>query len=240
MPAEPRLSALSVVLPAFNEESVIERTVSSIVSFVPEVAERFEVVVVNDGSTDATGRILDRMAALDGRIVVVHHPANLGYGAALRSGFSRARHEYVFYTDSDGQFDIRELVLLLPHVQKADIVTGYRRERQDPANRKLNAGIIRVFNRLVLGLKLRDVDCAFKVYRKEVLDSIDLLCDGILIDTEIFYKAKRQGYTFKEVPVTHYPRAGGTPTGSRPDVLARVVREIPNLLKSRGKRTSRV
>ena len=112
--------------------------------------------------------------------------------------------------------------------------------RQDPANRKLNAGIIRVFNRLVLGLKLRDVDCAFKVYRKEVLDSIDLLCDGILIDTEIFYKAKRQGYTFKEVPVTHYPRAGGTPTGSRPDVLARVVREIPNLLKSRGKRTSRV
>ncbi len=233
---ETRVASLSVVLPAHNEELIIERTVSSILDFVPQVADTFEVIVVDDGSTDGTGSILAAMAARDARVVVVTHPRNLGYGAALRSGFARARHGHVFYTDSDGQFDIRELPLLLPHVHEVDIVTGYRRDRQDPANRKLNAGILRIFNRVVLGLKLRDVDCAFKVYKKEVLDSIDLLCDGILIDTEIFYKAKRQGYTLKEVPVTHFPREGGAATGNRPDVLVRVVRELPNLLKSRGRR----
>lgn len=236
MTVESRVSALSIVLPAHNEELIIEQTVSSILAFVPEVADAFEVIVVDDGSTDATAAILDGMAARDARVVVVKHPKNLGYGAALRSGFARARHGHVFYTDSDGQFDIRELPLLLPHVHDVDIVTGYRRERQDPTNRKVNAGIIRIFNRVVLGLKLRDVDCAFKVYKREVLDSIDLLCDGILIDTEIFYKAKRQGYTLKEVPVSHFPRAGGAATGNRPDVLVRVVRELPNLLKSRGRR----
>lgn len=226
-----RLENLSVVLPAFNEEQVIREVVSSISRFLPSVADRFEVIVVDDGSTDRTGAILEEMMETDPALVAIHHSRNRGYGAALRTGFSRARFDHVFYTDSDGQFDISEIHQLLPHISHADIVTGYRRNRKDPLHRKLNAALLRTFARVILGLRLRDIDCAFKVYRKEVLDSIDLLSDGILIDTEIFCKARRKGFSVREVPVSHFPRTKGTPTGSRADVLFRVIRELPKLFR---------
>lgn len=226
-----RLESLSVVLPTFNEEQVIREVVNSISRFLPSVADRFEVIVVDDGSTDRTGAILEEMMETDPALVAIHHSRNRGYGAALRTGFSRARFDHVFYTDSDGQFDISEIRQLLPHIPHADIVTGYRRNRKDPLHRKLNAALLRTFARVILGLRLRDIDCAFKVYRKEVLESIDLLSDGILIDTEIFYKARRKGFSVREIPVSHFPRTKGTPTGSRADVLFRVIRELPKLFR---------
>jgi glycosyltransferase involved in cell wall biosynthesis len=228
-----RLEGLSVVLPCYNEEKVIRKVVTEVAEFLPAVADRFEIIAVNDGSTDRTGAILEELAAGIPQLVVVHHDPNRGYGAALRSGFSRARLDYVFYTDSDGQFDISELPVLLPHTRDADIVTGYRKNRKDPLHRKFNAGLFKSFARLVLGIRLRDIDCAFKVYRREVLDSLDLLSDGILIDTEIFYKAKRKGYSVREVPVTHLPRSGGAATGNRLDVIFRVFRELPKLRRGR-------
>ena len=224
-----RLPSLSAVLPAYNEEKVIREVIQSLAAILPTVAERHEIIVVNDGSTDRTEEILGEIGRRDPSLVVVHHRKNRGYGAALRSGFSRARHDFIFYTDSDGQFDLSELPRLLAHTPGADIVTGYRANRKDPLHRKFNSGLFRTFARWALGIRLRDIDCAFKIYRREVLDSLVLHSDGILIDTEIFYKANRKGFTVREVPVTHLPRRSGAATGNRLDVVFRVFRELPNL-----------
>ncbi|MFQ5671201.1 MAG: glycosyltransferase family 2 protein [Acidobacteriota bacterium] len=227
-----RLETLSVVLPCYNEEKLIRDVVTSIILFLPQAAETFEIIAVDDGSKDRTGKILDELSAQFPSLAVIHHPVNRGYGSALRTGFSRARYKHVFYTDSDGQFDISEILTLIPHVEKADIVTGYRRNRQDPLHRKINSRAFGAFARLTLGLRLRDIDCAFKIYHRKVLDSLVLLSDGILIDTEIFYKAKRQGFTVREVPVTHRARSEGSPTGNRLDVVFRVFRELPKLRRN--------
>lgn len=228
-PPVTRLGSLSVVLPCYNEEGAIRQVVTEVAEFVPTVADRFEIIAVNDGSLDRTGAILEEMAAEIPQLVVVHHDPNRGYGAALRTGFGRARLDYVFYTDSDGQFDISELPVLLPHTRDVDIVTGYRKHRRDPLHRKINAGLFKSFARIVLGIRLRDIDCAFKIYRREAIQSLDLRIDGILIDTEIFYRAKRKGYSVREVPVTHLPRTDGAATGNRLDVIFRVFRELPKL-----------
>jgi glycosyltransferase involved in cell wall biosynthesis len=160
--ASERLSELSLFYPMYNEEQNIEEAVRRALTTLPRYADRFEVILVNDGSKDDTGRIADSLAQADERVRAVHHPRNLGYGAALRSGIDAARYEWIFYTDGDNQFDLDELRLLLPLRADADIVTGYRIARSDPWNRKLNAWAFNLLVRILFGLRFRDVDCAFK------------------------------------------------------------------------------
>lgn len=221
--------SLSVFFPCLNEEGNIGRVVEAAVKTLDELVARWEIIIVDDGSTDATGRIADELARRDGRISAVHHPRNMGYGRALRSGFAAARMEYVFYTDGDGQFDIAELPRLLALLGQADIVSGYRRPRRDPLQRRINGACWSFLTQRALKFRCRDVDSAFKVYRREIFDRIELKSTGALIDGEVLARASRLGYRIAAVPVTHLPRMAGRPTGAKLAVILRAFRELLRL-----------
>jgi len=191
----------------------------------------FEVIIVNDGSSDSTGRIADEIAEQNNRLKVVHHPTNLGYGAALQSGFKAAAKKLVFYTDGDGQFDITEMPTLLPLMEQYDIVSCYRLNRQDNLIRKINGWCWTKLVCLLFGMKIRDVDCAFKLYKREIFDSIELTSTGALIDTEVLARAIRKGYTITQKGVHHYPRAAGEQTGANLKVILRAFKELFKLHK---------
>jgi glycosyltransferase involved in cell wall biosynthesis len=186
----------------------------------------FEIIIVDDGSSDSTGRISDEIAAQNSRIKVVHHPANLGYGAALKSGFDAAEKDLVFYTDGDGQFDISELPPLVPLMDKYDIVTCYRLNRQDNLIRKINGWCWSKLTCLLFGMNIRDIDCAFKLYKREIFDNIELSSSGALIDAEILARAVRRGYRITQKGVHHYPRTAGKQTGGNLRVILRAFREL--------------
>ncbi len=222
------VAELSVVLPAFNEEANIERVVGAVIAYLDGLGIDYEVVPVNDGSKDATGAILDRLAAANPRVRPQHHPVNRGYGAALRTGFDAAAKRFVFYMDGDGQFDIKDLDVILPLATDDDhIVTGYRIERRDPFVRKLNAFLFgRNLVRILLNVKVRDLNCAFKLIPKKVLDSITLESTGALINAELYGRAVRKGFRIKEVGVHHYPREAGVQTGAHLSVIARAFYDL--------------
>jgi glycosyltransferase involved in cell wall biosynthesis len=184
---------------------------------------------VDDGSTDGTSELAD---SLDG-VRVVHHGRNLGYGGALRSGFAAARHEWVFFTDADGQFDPKELAELLPHTASHDAVLGWRRNREDNGLRKVNTWLWAVVVRLVVGLRVRDPDCAFKLLRRSRIEALGpLTTGGAVTSTELLVKLRRSGVTWVEVPVTHRPRLAGRASGASPRVIARALVELVRLRRS--------
>lgn len=219
---------LSVVLPAFNEEPNLERVVRDCTVYLNERLPDHELLVVNDGSRDRTGEILDRLAGELPRLRPRHHPQNRGYGAALRTGFDAAAKRFVFYMDGDGQFDIRDLDRLLPlATDEEHIVTGFRMERRDPFVRRLNA---RLFGgwlvRVMLNVRVRDLNCAFKLIPKKVLDQITLESTGALINAEMYGRAVRRGFGIKEVGVHHYPRPAGVQTGAHLSVIVRAFYDL--------------
>ncbi|GCE30951.1 hypothetical protein KDA_64350 [Dictyobacter alpinus] len=218
--------SLSVVLPAHNEEQVIATTVTYALEILTPLAGDFEVVVVNDGSTDRTGEILQAMALKDRRVRVITHEVNRGYGAALVSGFEAAAKDLTFFMDSDGQFDIRELKMFFPLIGQYDAVLGYRIDRQDPWMRKLNAWGWKLLVRLVLGVRVRDIDCAFKLYNTQFLHTNCFETRGAMINAELLYKFKRDGYTFTEIGVHHLPRRTGKATGANLKVIVRAFKEL--------------
>ncbi len=218
--------SLSIVMPAHNEEVAIAETVHTAVDAVSQWTQDFEIIVVNDGSRDRTGAILEEISAADPRVRVIHHAVNQGYGAALVSGFEAITRELVFFMDSDGQFDIHDLERFFPLIEQYDGVLGYRIERQDTWLRKLNAWGWKMVVSLIFKLQVRDVDCAFKLYRARFFREHRLETRGAMINTEILYKFKRAGYTYTEVGVHHLPRHGGQPTGARLDVIARAFHEL--------------
>ena len=222
---------LSVFFPAFDEEANIERTVQRALDAVRRLPlERFEMLVVDDGSTDATPKIADALAEREPEVRVVHHVHNRGYGAALRTGFESARCEWIFFTDGDGQFDVDELPLLLAQVDRFDIVVGYRKRRADHLGRRINTFLWSVLVRTILRVPVRDVDCAFKLLRQDALRRIGPLgSDGAVISTELLAKARQAGITIAEVPVSHYPRLGGRPTGASPRVIIKAFWELVEL-----------
>jgi len=220
-----RLSSISVVLPAFNEQENIEKSVAAARSALQAWAARVEIVVVNDGSTDGTAAILARLAS-QGDMLAVHHASNMGYGAALRSGFARATGDYVFFTDADLQFDLSEVALLIGWIDRFDIVAGYRAKRADPWHRRMNAWAWNLLVRVVLGLKVRDIDCAFKLFRRRVFDTVHLGSVGAMVNTEILAKALQSGFTLREIPVSHYPRRHGAQTGANLRVILKAFREL--------------
>jgi glycosyltransferase involved in cell wall biosynthesis len=228
----PRQRSLSVFFPCYDEAGNIRRVVAEAMAFLPTVSDDFEVILVDDGSRDGTGEIADELAAGDDRIRAVHHETNRGYGGALQSGFRAATKELVFYTDGDGQFDITDLAGMLPLIAEHDIVNGYRRRREDSAVRRLNAYLWGVLVQIVLGFRCRDVDSAFKLYRREVFDHVEMRSMGALIDAEILAQARRAGLTLAEVPVGHRPRIAGRQTGANLRVIARAFKELWQLRRA--------
>ncbi len=221
--------ALSVFFPCYNEAGNIEYVVQQAVEVLDSLLKDWEIILVNDGSADQTGAMADRLACRDPRIRVVHHQQNRGYGSALRSGFAAATKPYVFYTDGDGQFDIAELPNLLRRIGAADILNGYRQQRQDSLMRRINSACWAWLVQRVLGFRCRDVDSAFKLYRREIFDRIELKSTGALIDAEILARAVRLGYTIESLPVTHLPRRTGRQTGANPLVILRAFVELLKL-----------
>ncbi|MEC8422240.1 MAG: glycosyltransferase family 2 protein [Myxococcota bacterium] len=218
--------SLTVVFPAFNEAENIDEAIGGAVNALRALVRDWEIVVVDDGSTDQTGKRVEEWAERESAVRLVRHPTNRGYGAALRSGFRAARMDHVFFTDADLQFDLEELALLLPHTLRFDIVTGYRHDRQDPWNRRLNAWAWGRLVDAVFDIGVRDVNCAFKVFRREVLDQVVIRSTGAFVNTEVLAKARARGYRVRQVPVSHYPRTLGEQTGARPRVVARAFLEL--------------
>jgi glycosyltransferase involved in cell wall biosynthesis len=190
------------------------------------VTDDLELILVNDGSKDRTGEIIDKLAKEYPEIVAKHHEVNRGYGAALRTGFSSCTKEFIFYTDGDGQFDAAEISKLIPLIENAGVVSAYRIDRKDPWNRKLNAWLYNTFLLIFFRLNVRDVDCAFKLYRAKYFDKVQLRSDGALIDAEVLIKLKKAGARIVQVGVHHYPRLVGEQTGSKLKVILKTAREI--------------
>ncbi|MCB0308816.1 MAG: glycosyltransferase family 2 protein [Bdellovibrionales bacterium] len=199
---------ISIVLPAYNEENNIAQAVSDCVEYLS--GKSGEIIVVDDGSTDQTSSLLENLCKKHGDILrVIRHKTNLGYATSLKDGFLATTGDWIFYTDSDLQFDIQDIDLLLPHQDSADIIVGYRINRQDPATRKFAAKIYNLIIRCFFGLRVRDVDCAFKLFRRQVFDQIRIESSHFLVDAEILIKAKTVGISIAEVGVKHRPRYGG-------------------------------
>ncbi len=229
--AQGRGVCISVFFPCYNEQENITRTVERATAVLEGINADFEIIIIDDGSSDATGKIAEEIAARDTRVRVVHHGTNQGYGAALRSGFKAAEKKLVFYTDGDGQFDIGEMPALLPLMQRYDIVSCYRLNRQDNMLRKINGWCWTRLVCLLFGMRIRDIDCAFKLYKREIFDNITLSSGGALIDTEILARAIRKGYSITQKGVHHYPRTAGTQTGANMKVILRAFRELIDLYK---------
>jgi glycosyltransferase involved in cell wall biosynthesis len=220
------VKSLSVILPAFNEEANIRAVVEDAYRIIPKFAPIFEIIVVNDGSRDGTGSICEQLVRELPNLRLVHHSRNRGYGAALKSGIKLARCDVIFFTDSDGQFALQEVAMLMEQTDAYDIVAGYRIRRQDPRYRLFYAWGWNILVRLVLGIRIRDIDCAFKAFNRHVFDRIRIQSVGAMVNTEIFAQASMFGMTVKEVPVNHFPRRHGKPTGGKIKVIGKAFREL--------------
>lgn len=223
---------LSVVLPAYNEEENIGIVLDDVFAYLNKNRILGEVIVINDGSRDRTLELLNNYSEKINNLVIVSHPKNLGYGAALRSGFAKATGDLIFFMDSDRQFDINELGLFLYKIKDYDFLVGYRKNRQDQRHRILMAGIFRYITRVLFGIWVRDVDCAFKLFKKDVVKGVPLISDGALINLEIFARAERKGYKFIELPITHFPRQGGASKGA---TIRVIFKALINVLSLRSK-----
>ncbi len=225
------ISSLSIFFPCFNEKDAIGPLTEKTLAAVKPLCDDFEIILVDDGSTDGTSETADQLAAAYPTVRVIHHEQNCGYGSALQSGFRAARKEYIFYTDGDGQFDINEISMLLPLTAEYDIVSGYRLTRQEGFLRKFNAFCWSSLVGFLFDLKLKDVDCAFKLYKREIFDHIEMHSTGALIDTEILARAKQKGYSMTQIGVHHYPRIAGQATGANLKVIVKAFRELFQLRK---------
>jgi glycosyltransferase involved in cell wall biosynthesis len=228
--AAPRLPRLSYFFPAHNEEANVEPLVEEALATLPALAETFEIVIVDDGSRDATPAIADRLAATHPGIVrAEHHPTNLGYGAAVSSGLRAARYEFIAFTDGDRQFRVVDLGRLAARVSEADrpdVVAGYRIRRADPLVRTAYARLYRLANRLFFGVRVRDIDCACKLFRREALEGVRVESGGAFFSAELLIKLAARGARVVEVGVPHHARTAGSPTGAKPSVVLRAARDF--------------
>ncbi|MBU3956805.1 glycosyltransferase family 2 protein [Patescibacteria group bacterium] len=213
-----KVKELSVFFPAYNEEDNIKTTVTKAIKILPKVAKKWEIIVIDDGSTDKTGEIVEELIKKEPRIKMITHTPNRGYGATIKSGVYNARYELIAFTDADGQFDFSEITKFIKeqHQSKADLVIGYYLKRAEPFYRILISKILwelPVF--LLFGLRARDIDCGFKLISKKVIDKIPRLEAerGPFITTELLVKAKKEGFKISQVGVHHYPRKAGQATG---------------------------
>ncbi len=231
--SQPRASAqprLTFFFPAYNEEENVERTVELALGQIgPMVDGSIEVLIVDDGSTDRTPQLADALAAADPR-VRVHHQPNRGYGGALQAGFANARGDLICFSDGDLQFDLAEMERLLDRLDdpagRVDAVVGWRIRRRDPFHRLFIAKTYNTIVSLAFGLRVRDIDCAMKLFRRRVFDGLRLDAEGPFLSAELLIKLRARGVPIAQVGVTHYPRAAGTNTGASFGKILRTFRDL--------------
>ena len=218
---------LSVFFPTYNEEGNIEKVTLSTKKVLEKLATQWEIVIVNDGSTDRTKEISEDLSRGDSRIKVISHDPNRGYGGALKTGFSEAKYEWVAFMDSDAQFDFAEIIKFIEKKDEADLILGYRKNRADSFARKIFTFGWSSLARVLLGLTVRDYSCGFKMIKKEVYKKVQpLVGEEKVTQIEMLVKAKRMGFKFAEVGVSHYPRTSGTQTGAKLKVVVKSVFDL--------------
>ena len=218
-----QIEKLSVFLPAYNEGANLEKTIKNVVENLKKNVPVWELIISNDGSKDKTGEVADRWSKKDTHISVIHHSPNRGYGSALKSGLYACKYPWISFIDSDGQFDFSEINRFIDTQQRtgADMVIGFYLGRKVSLSRKLNTFIWQVIVRILFGLKVRDIDCGFKLISKNVIDKIEPLQSerGAFISSEFLIKAKKAGFRMVEIGVNHFPRKQGEGTGANLDVI---------------------
>ncbi len=228
--------SVSFFCPAYYDQDNIRNTVTNVVGTLEEVAENFDITIVEDGSPDNTAQAADRLAEEDSRIKVIHNPRNLGYGGALKTGFNAAvKYEVVSYTDGDGQYDFSEFKDLLQAWDGESVVSAYRLNRADSLARVIQTRTFGVVLRILFGLKVRDVNCSMKLFPRKALDEITLESDSAFIDAEILIKLSRKGYRIIQVGVHHLPRLHGLASGAKPSVVLTTIRDMLRLFFRGGR-----
>lgn len=226
--------SISFFFPAYNEEATVEPLVHQAEAVLGGITDDYEILIVDDGSTDRTTEIGAHLMRESAHTRLIHHSGNRGYGAALRSGVEHSTKKLIFFTDGDLQFDVGELKQLLPYLENADIVAGYRIKRADSLHRILVSSVFNFLCRHLYRLQVRDVNCAFKLYRREVFESMELKSSRGLINAEILVKALRAGYRIKQVGVHHYPRKNGMSRARVREIFSTVVQMIQMHRELRG------
>ncbi len=224
---------LSIFFPFWNEQENIEGVIKKAIPVAEKVAKKWEIIMVDDGSSDKTLEIAERLAKQDPRLVVASHTKNRGYGAALKTGFAKAKYNLVVFNDGDGQFDLAEITKFLERIESADVVIGYRKKRLDNPFRHLLMNMLKVWDLVLFGFKFKDIDCGFKLFRREALEKIlPFKSEGAMITTEILAKSKKERLKIAQVEVNHYPRLYGNQSGGNLRVILRAVKESLLLWKA--------
>jgi glycosyltransferase involved in cell wall biosynthesis len=227
-----RLNGLSFFFPALNEEDNVAPIVEEALTVLPRFADDLEITVVDDGSSDRTGAIADELARKDPRVRVIHHGTRRGYGGAVRSGLSSATKPWIFYTDGDRQFALEDLERLIAASDGADAVVGFRLKRADPPRRLFVAWVYNHLIGLLFGGGWRDVDCAFKLFRREVFERVPLervRSNGAFFSPEMLITLGRAGIRINQIGVRHFPRTAHEPKGAPPRVILRAIRDLIRL-----------
>lgn len=221
-----KLPELSIFFPFWNEEQNVEKVVVNAIPIAQKVANKWEIIMVDDGSSDNTLTIAKRLASKHKNLSVVSHVPNRGYGAALKEGLMHARYKYVVFNDGDSQFDFSEVTRFIEKIEDADMVIGYRKKRKDHAIRHVLMNLLKVWDFIFFGFYFKDIDCGFKMFNKKAIDSLmPLRSEGAMVTTEILAKAKLKKLVIKEVEVTHYARKFGDQSGGNVPVVIRAVLE---------------
>ena len=220
---------LSMVLPAYNEGKNIQAVVDEAKPILDKIADRWEIIIVDDGSTDGTGAISQKLAQDNSRIKLVSHSNNQGYGSALASGFKAATMRWIFFTDADRQFRIAEIERLIPGLGSSKMVIGFREQRGDRLHRRVYGTAFTGVVNLLFGLSVKDVNCAFKIFDRSVIEGERMISRGALINAELLSIAKSKGIKPVQVPVSHFPRQAGAQTGGSLKVILRAAGELVRL-----------
>lgn len=226
-----KLSSLSIFFPAFNEEENIKIALDKALKIAPTLSQKFEVIVIDDGSKDKTVEVVERYMSKDKHIRLIKHKSNQGYGAALKTGFYNSRYDYITYMDSDNQFDFMDLKKLVDRIGECDIVVGFRIKRADKLVRVINGKLWNLLCSILLRLPIKDIDCGFKLVKKSVIDAIPKLeSNGATISAELLVKGRKKGFRIEQVGLEHLPRTKGAATGGNPLHIFRAFNDLFQLL----------
>ncbi|MDO8604226.1 MAG: glycosyltransferase family 2 protein [bacterium] len=221
-----KLSSVSFFCPAYNDEKNLPVLVPYVSKFLSEITDTYEIIIVHDGGPDKTGEVADGLATEFPHVRVIHHPKNLGYGVTLRDGFSAAKYDYVMYTDGDNQYDVREFLPNLYLLSDADVLSGYVTKKAASFRRKVQSEVYNWLIRILFFVWCRDIDCAMKIYKRNVLNNIQIKSPSCFIDAEMIIKAKKAGFIVAQFPVTHFPRTEGVASGSKFNVVMDTIRDM--------------
>ena len=223
--------SLSLVIPVHNEALNLVRVVPACLNALSMISHDWEIILVDDGSSDGSVQVASRaLGDQSSRLRVITHGGRLGYGLTVADGLRAARMDYVGFMDGDGQFDPADLKLLAGLMPTADLAAGRRQRRADPVYRLVIAGVFNLLVRLLYGVRFQDVDCGLKLMRREVLEAAEpLLARSALLNTELYFKARRAGFRIEQLPVHHYPRVAGVRSGARLIPILRAIRDLVRL-----------